>query len=361
MSASSATHLNHERWAGESASPVTHHRKGAGADCGELTISERHSNITHMSVAIKESEPLAHHTVFRIGGPARFFVTADNRDDLVAVLKAAKSSGLPWMILGAGSNVLVSDRGFPGMVIRPMGGAVEVSGSRVLADAAVPMARVVAEALAKGLRGFEWAIGVPGTVGGSVRGNAGCFGSEMKDVVRSITVFDTATGNIEEWSADAAEFGYRDSIFKRRSELVILAATVGLIPGDPLEGQRRMREHTAHRTKTQDIGLQSAGCAFKNIPWSRRDIDREKVLGHFPELPPSGTVPGISAGFLVDQAGLRGYQIGGAKISERHGNFILNTGRATAEEVIMLLALAKEHVHRRYGLLLEEEIQYIGF
>lgn len=314
-----------------------------------------------MAVTIKESEPLAHHTVFRIGGPARFFVTADTRDDFIAVLKAARSSGLPRLILGAGSNVLVADRGFPGMVVRPMGGAVAVSGSRVLADAAVPMARVVAEALSKGLRGFEWAIGVPGTIGGSVRGNAGCFGGEMKDVVRSVTVFDTATGNIEEWSADAAEFAYRDSIFKRRSELVILAATFGLQAGDPLEGQRKVREYTAQRAASQDIGSQSAGCAFKNIPWSRRDIDRGKVLSRLPGLPPSGTVPGISAGFLIDQAGLRGHQIGRARISDRHGNFILNIGGATADEVAILMALAKERVHRTYGVLLEEEIQYVGF
>ncbi len=314
-----------------------------------------------MAVAIKESEPLARHTVFRIGGPARFFVTADTRDDFTAVLKAAGSSGLPWMILGAGSNMLVSDRGFPGMVVRPMGGEVRASGSRVTADAAVPMARVVAEALAKGLRGFEWAIGVPGTIGGSVRGNAGCFGGEMQDVVRSVTIFDTASGNIEEWSADAAEFGYRDSIFKRRPELVILAATLGLQAGDPLEGQRRVREYTAHRAKTQDIGLQSAGCAFKNVPWSRRDVDKETLIRRFPEFSGFHAHLGIPAGFLVDRVGLKGRQIGRAKISERHGNFFLNTGGASAEEVIMLAGLVKEHVHRRYGLLLEEEIQYIGF
>ncbi len=314
-----------------------------------------------MALSILEHEPLAQHTVFRIGGPARFFVTADTQGDFTAVLKAAKSSGLPWMILGAGSNILAADRGFPGMVIRPMGGAVAVSGNRAIADAAIPMARVVAEVLLKGLRGFEWAIGVPGTVGGSVRGNAGCFGGEMRDVVRSITVFDTASGNIEEWSADAAEFGYRDSIFKRRPELVILAATLGLQAGDPLEGQRKIRDYTAHRAKTQDIGPQSAGCAFKNIPWSRRDIEKNLLLARFPELADFHASPGIPAGFLIDRAGLRGRQIGRAKISERHGNFFLNTGGASAEEVVMLAGLAKEHVHRRYGLLLEEEIQYVGF
>ena len=314
-----------------------------------------------MAVTIKDFEPLARHTVFRIGGPARFFVVADTRDDFVAALRGVVSAGLPWFILGAGSNMLAADRGFAGAVIRPVGGAVEISGGRIRSDASIPMARVVAESLAHGLRGVEWAIGVPGTIGGSVRGNAGCFGGEMKDVVRAVSVFNARTGDVEEWSGDVAEFGYRDSIFKRRPELVILSATLGLQPGDPLEGQRRVREYNAHRTATQDIGSSSAGCAFKNIPWNRRDINQGKVLARLPDLPSSGTVPGISAGFLIDRAGLRGYRIGGAKISERHGNFILNTGTATAEEIMMLLALAKERVHRTYGVLLEEEVQCVGF
>lgn len=314
-----------------------------------------------MAVTIKESEPLARHTVLRIGGPARFFAVVDTRNDFIAALRGARSAGMAWFILGAGSNVLVSDHGFGGVVIRPVGGTVDADGGRIRADAAVPMARVVAESLARGLRGFEWAIGIPGTVGGSVRGNAGCFGSEMKDVVRSVAVFNGATGDVEEWSADAAEFGYRDSIFKRRPELVILSATIGLQAGDPLEGQRRVREHTQHRTATQDIGLSSAGCMFKNVPWRRRDIDGERIIGRFPEFARFREHPAIPAGFLVDRVGLKGHGIGRARISERHGNFFLNGGGATAEEVIMLAGLAKERVHRTYGVLLEEEVQYIGF
>lgn len=314
-----------------------------------------------MAVTIKDSEPLLRHTVFRIGGPARFFVIAEGRDDFIAALRGVKSAGIPWFILGSGSNIIAADRGFAGAVIRPVGGTMEASGNRIRADASIPMARVVAESLAHGLRGFEWAIGVPGTIGGSVRGNAGCFGGEMKDVVRAVTVFNTATGDIEEWAGEAAEFGYRDSIFKRRPEFVILSATLGLQPGDPWEGQRRVREYTAHRAATQDIGSQTAGCMFKNIPWRRRDIEAERMISRFPDLARFREQYAIPAGFLVDTAGLKGRQIGRAKISERHGNFFLNTGGASAEDVIMLTSLAKEHVHRRYGVLLEEEIQYVGF
>lgn len=314
-----------------------------------------------MPLVIQEEEPLAHHTAFRIGGPAHLFVVADGRDDFVSALQAVRSSGMPWMVLGSGSNVLVSDRGFPGIVVHPVGGAVSASGNRLRVDAGVTMGMAVAESLASGLRGFEWAIGVPGTVGGSVRGNAGCFGGDMAGVVRAVTVFNAATGGIEEWSADAAEFGYRDSIFKRCPELVILSATLGLQAGDPIEGQRLVREFTARRSGTQDIGSRNAGCVFKNIPWGRRDISRELISVHFPELPPSGTVDGLSAGFVIDQAGLKGCQIGGVRISPLHGNFFLNIGGASAEDVVMLAGLAKERIHRRYGLLLEEEIQLVGF
>lgn len=331
------------------------------ASCRAFSKAAPYTLENHMAVEIQEHEPLARHTVFKIGGPARFFITTEGCEDLITVLRAARASNVQWAVLGAGSNVLASDRGFPGMIIRPTGGTVKVAGEDIRVDASVPMARAVAESLACGLRGFEWAIGVPGTIGGSVRGNAGCFGREMRDVVRAVSVVNTATGATEEWSADALEFGYRESILKRRPELVVLAVTLGLTAGDSAEGQRLVREYTAHRGKTQDIGSPSAGCIFKNILWARRDVNKERLVGRFPEFAPFRDHPAIPAGFLIDQLGLKGQTIGGAKVSERHGNFFLNTGRATAEEVVMLIGLAKERVHRRYGLLLEEEIQYIGF
>lgn len=268
---------------------------------------------------------------------------------------------MPRLILGAGSNVLVSDRLFNGLVIHPSGGAIEITGNQIRADASVSMARVVAESLRAGLRGFEWAIGVPGTIGGSVRGNAGCFGSEMKEVITALGVFNFSSGEIEEWSGEAAEFGYRESVFKRRPELVIISAVLRLQPGDAAAGEGLVRQYTLHRAKTQDIGSFSAGCIFKNIPWERRDVDAQKLVSRFPELVPFRSGPAIPAGFLIDQAGLKGRKVGRAKISERHGNFFINTGGAKAEEVLILISIAKEHVRRRYGLLLEEEIHCIGF
>lgn len=314
-----------------------------------------------MAGVIKEYEPLSAHTAFRIGGPARFFIEAATADDFLEALGAAGESGLPFYILGAGSNVLVSDKGFPGTVIHPRGGEIAFDGNRARVSSGVPMARVVAESLAKNLRGFEWAIGVPGTIGGSVVGNAGCFGSETKDFLVSARVFNVVSGKIEEWPKEALEFGYRDSILKRRSEIVVLDALFEFKPGSAAEGMALVRDYTRRRIKSQDIGARSAGCAFKNIPWSRRDVDAERILARFPELAEFRDKSAIPAGFLIDRAGLKGRRAGSARISERHGNFIMNAGGATAEEVLILIGIAKEYVHRKFGLLLEEEIRYVGF
>ena len=316
-----------------------------------------------MAFTIREREPLAAHTVFRIGGPARFFIEADTADDVLAALRGAVSSGLPWLMLGAGSNVLAADGGFGGCVIRASGGAVVAHGGRLRVDAGVSMARVVGEALRFGLRGFEWAIGVPGTVGGSVRGNAGCFGGAMADAVESVSVFNAATDGVEEWAADACEFSYRSSVFKRRPELAVLGATLRLEPGDPAEGGRFVRQHTAERTRTQDIGAATAGCMFKNIPWGRIGGEpvRRRLIQRHPDLAPFTAAPAIPAGLLIDRAGLKGFCVGRARVSERHGNFFVNVGGATAEDILILTSLAKGAVRRHFGLLLEEEIQYVGF
>lgn len=314
-----------------------------------------------MARVIREYEPLSAHTVFRIGGPARFFIEAATAEDFLKALGAARESGLPFYILGAGSNVLISDKGFPGMVIHPRGGEIAFDGNRVRVSSGVPMAQAAAETLKKNLRGFEWAAGIPGTIGGSVVGNAGCFGGEMKDFLVSARVFSIASGKIEEWPKKVFEFGYRDSILKRRPEIAVLDAIFEFKPGSAAEGIALVRDYTRRRINSQDIGAQSAGCAFKNIPWSRRDVDAGRMLARFPELAEFMDKPAIPAGFLIDRAGLKGRRVGRARISERHGNFILNAGGATAEEVLILIGIAKECVRRKFGLLFEEEIRYVGF
>ncbi|TSC78506.1 MAG: UDP-N-acetylmuramate dehydrogenase [Parcubacteria group bacterium Gr01-1014_33] len=314
-----------------------------------------------MALEIKEHISLAFFTIYKIGGFARFFVEAKSAEEVEEALGFAAKKNIPFFILGAGSNILVSDKGFDGLVIRMNGGEVKSDGNRLIADAGVMMARAALEAQKAGLSGFEWGIGVPGTIGGSVRGNAGCFGSEINDVIESVKVFDFQKPTTYNLQPTDCEFSYRDSIFKRRPEWIILSATLRLQKGDPNEIREKMANLIKERTAKQDIGTKSCGCIFKNISWSRKDINRQELLPRFTELEKFGERPGIPASFLIDMAGLKGRRVGKISISSRHANFFINEGGGTAEEVIMLIAIAKDIVRRTFGLSLEEEIQYVGF
>ena len=314
-----------------------------------------------MNIVVQENIPLAPYTIYKIGGPARYFVEVKTSEDLADALRFAATGGMRFFILGAGSNILVSDKGFDGVLIRMAGGMVRAEGERLIVDAGVMMARAASEAARAGLAGFEWAIGVPGTIGGSVRGNAGCFGGEIKDVVESVDVFDTLNPRPYTLYIKDCQFGYRDSIFKRRPELVVLSVTLQLQKGDSAVIQERIRAITKERAEKQDIGMQCAGCIFKNVSWERRDINADAVLKQFPELAQFRDRATIPAAYLVDVAGLKGRRVGRVVISSKHANFFVNEGGATADEVAMLISMAKDAVFRKYGIALEEEIQYVGF
>ena len=310
---------------------------------------------------IKENILLAPYTYFKIGGPARYFIEATDGEGVASVVAFAKSRDLPFFILGAGSNILVSDNGFPGVVIRMRNNNFAIADERVTVGAGLPMAQLVAKAVAGGYGGIEWAIGIPGTVGGSVRGNAGCFGGEIKNVTERAQIFDTVKGETRWLSTAECRFGYRTSVFKERPEWVLLALKLKLSRGSKEKSQALIREYAAKRTEAQAIGEKSAGCIFKNIAWERWGVNEKKLRQRLPDLPLSGTVSGIPAGYLIDRAGLTGYRVGGAEVSKRHGNFVINAGGATAEDVVMLIGIIKDRVRRQFGVLLEEEIQYVGF
>ncbi|MBI2507255.1 MAG: UDP-N-acetylmuramate dehydrogenase [Candidatus Niyogibacteria bacterium] len=276
--------------------------------------------------------------------------------------------------MGAGSNVLVSDKGFDGLVIKNRANSISVdfgspqtklyaeaglAAPKLYAEAGAQMARVVAESVKAGLAGFEWAIGIPGTIGGSVRGNAGCFGSEMKDVIESVEVFDSEASKSYQLKAKSCEFGYRHSIFKHNPDLIILSTTLKLRAGDSKKSQSIIAEYAKKRALSQDIGQKCAGCIFKNVEWSRKDIHKSDLCMRFSELRQFSDKPNIPAAFLIDQLGLKGKQIGGAKISGRHANYFINIGGATAEDVLTLITIAKEKVQNHYGVFLETEIQLL--
>ncbi len=326
-----------------------------------------------VSDRVRENELMSKHTNFRIGGPAMFFVEIKSVDELRQVLEIAKTNGLKMVIMGGGSNMLVSDNGFDGILIKMAMREIRIVKNIVQADAGVLMSMLARKTADAWLTGIEWAVSLPGTVGGAVRGNAGCFGGETKDRLVSadvlrFTVEEGARGNgqgvrvefeIITLLKSELGFGYRESVIKYTNDIV-LSATFELEPGDQEKSLDFMKVYLEKRKLHQPIDAGSAGCMFKNYDIeSDAELERLKTKLDLPlEISHSRR---ISAGWLIDQLDLKGKQIGGAKVSEKHGNFLVNTGHATADNVVQLIALIKTRARDEYGISLHEEVQYVGF
>lgn len=320
-------------------------------------------------IEIKENTPLAPFTMYKIGGPARYFAEVKSSEELQEALRFVAQKKVPFFVLGAGSNILVHDDGFRGLAVRLKGGEVKCEDNLLLADAGVMMSAAALYAAKNNLSGFEWGIGIPGTVGGSVRGNAGCFGGEISQIVEQVQLLEFSVSNFQfsnklkilELSGQECEFGYRDSVFKKHPEWTILSATFKLQKGHPEEIKEKIKKITLERTSKQDIGTQSCGCIFKNISWDKDKVNRLKVFQMFPEIEIFKGKPHIPASFLIDRAGLKGRQVGQIFISPKHANYFVNKGGGSAREVAELVKIAKDKVEEKFGLKLQEEIQYIGF
>jgi UDP-N-acetylmuramate dehydrogenase len=288
------------------------------------------------------NEPLARYTTMRVGGPADLLLVVSSVEALIETLQVVQAQGLPWRVLGSGSNVLVSDDGVRGLVIVNKAERVTFqAGGALYAEAGANLSSLARSCVARGLAGLEWAVSVPGTVGGAVVGNAGAHGGDVASVLKSATLFQ-ADGSVVEWPVQRFDYGYRDSLLKRDRRgsrrpyeaHVVLSATFALTPGDPVELAQRADELVARRKAIQPPGA-STGSTFKNPP-------------------------GDYAGRLIEAAGLKGTQIGGAQISSLHANFFINTGHATAADVKALIDLARERVRQLFGVDLELEIELIG-
>ncbi|OGL98690.1 UDP-N-acetylenolpyruvoylglucosamine reductase [Candidatus Uhrbacteria bacterium RIFOXYB2_FULL_45_11] len=310
-----------------------------------------------VSHRLKENEPMHKYTNFRIGGPARYFVEVKTIDELKQVLQVANDHHLPVAIIGGGSNMLVADQGFNGIMIRLLMREIFIDKNRVQAGAGVPMillSRKVAEA---SLAGLEWAITLPGTVGGAVRGNAGCFGGETQDGL--VEVFVLSNGEVVARTNAELAFGYRESSIKHSAD-IILSATFDLKPGDAHVIKQTMESNLAKRKDSQPLDAGSAGCMFKNYEVSSDD-ELRRIQSYLELSPAMIASHRISAGFIIDQLDLKGFQIGDAKVSDKHGNFLVNAGHATADEVVQLIAFIKTRARDTYGIILQEEVQYVGF
>ena len=296
----------------------------------------KESKIERLLKRVQKNILLKNYTTFKIGGRAQYFFVAKNQKDLISAIKMAKKFNLPFFILGAGTNLLVSDKGYKGLVIKIQNSKIKIQKSEIKVDAGAMLGKLLNATVSVGLTGFEWAAGIPGTVGGAVLGNAGAFGKSMKDIVNEVEVFDAKTGKIKIFKNKDCKFGYRDSIFKHKKNLIILSAILQLKKREKGKIKEKIKLFYLHRKKTQPLKFPSAGSIFKN---------------------PAGSF----AGKLIEGCGLKGKKIGKAQISNTHANFIINLGGAGAKDVKKLINLAKKKVKNKFGVKLEEEIRYLGF
>lgn len=306
---------------------------------------------------LKENEPLSKHLVFRVGGSAKWFVEVESVEEIKAVMKIALDNNIKWEVIGGGSNALASDQGFDGVIIRVAMRGLRFDETHAFAEAGVPSVMLARQSADAGLAGLEWMASLPGTVGGAVRGNAGCFGSEIKSTISAVTVL--RDGQVVRIESKDLEFGYRCSPFKTcHTRDIILEAEFDLKREDSSVIKERMSFILDKRKISQPIASGTAGCTFKNYEIQDGDLENLKKI----EVPQSMIDTGfVSAGWLIDQADLKGTNIDGARISEDHANFIINDGTATADAIVQLISLVKTKVRDQFGIQLEEEIHYIGF
>jgi len=278
----------------------------------------------HLSMKFQRNVLLKNYTTFKIGGRAKYFFIAKTKNKLIKAVQEAKKLNLPFFILGAGSNVLFSDQDYRGLVIQFQN-------------------QKLSQLVSKGL---EWAAGIPGTVAGAIRGNAGAFGQSMKDVVKQIEVFDVKEEKIKILKNKDCRFGYRDSIFKKNPNLIILSAEIKFKKSNP----QKIKKYLEYRKKTQPLNFPSAGSIFKNPPgFSAGELGEEDKFSS----------SAFAAARLIEECGLKGKKIGGAQISKIHSNFIINSNQASSQDVLKLINLVKKKVKNKFGIKLEEEIQIL--
>lgn len=299
--------------------------------------SEQKEKLTNLlgDSTVLFDEPMDKHTTFRIGGKAEAFVRAESIEELSDLRAFCSREEIPFLFIGKGSNILVSDKGISG-VVATFGERmceIRVKDDMIIAEAGATLSAVAGFALQRGLTGMEFAAGIPGSVGGAIRMNAGAYGGDMSQVVGWVRVLEP-DGNIKTILGAHMEFGYRTSILKELP-YIVLACGIQLMPGDETQVRQTMLELAAKRREKQPLEYPSAGSTFKR-----------------PE--------GFFAGKLIEDAGLRGKKIGGAMVSEKHCGFIINEGNATAKDVTELIEFVRKTVYERFGVLLEPEVIFVG-
>ncbi len=303
--------------------------------------------------------PLADLSTYKIGGPAEYFIEAKSKDELCEAVEWAKANNHSITVLGGGSNILVNDAGVKGLVLRIGNERLDVDGTTITVGAGRTVRETAETALAKGLTGIEWSIGIPGDIGGAIRGNAGAHGGSFDQAVTTVVMFNTETLEFSLFSKEDCKFQYRHSIVKDDPRWIVWEVALQLGVGDPEKMSADIAEYKNYRVTSQPKEP-SAGCVFKNF--FAADIEQAN-----PELAALATSEGkvrggkIGAGYLVQKLGMMGYSVGGAQISDKHANFVLNMHQAKAADVVAIIHEVKKRVKEEFGVEMEEEVQYLGF
>ena len=305
-------------------------------------------------LALFPNEPLAQHTRFGLGGPAAILADTEREPAFIEALQTLGASDVRWTVIGGGTNLIVSDNGYAGVVLRFRGAAITRDGDRIEAQAGATLQSVVDFAISQGLEGLERMTGIPGFTGGAIYGNAGAYGQSIADTLESARIFDGE--RVRRLERAECEFRYRDSVFKRRKEWLILAAVFGLRSGDAAALKASADEILATRNRKYPPDMRCAGSIFKNL-----------ILNELPEpvraqVPDSVVKKGkVPAAWFLDQAGGRGLRGGGIQVADYHANLIYNDGTGNARELRALIGELRRRVEAHFGLQLEAEVQFLGF
>lgn len=304
---------------------------------------------------VQEDVPLKNYTTFRIGGSARYFFVAHTKEDIQKAVQAATKEKIPFFLLAGGSNVLVLDQGFSGLVVKIENTRYKIRDTSLDAEAGVEVPTLVQETTERGLAGLEWAGGLPGSIGGAVRGNAGAFGGEIKDSVLEVEALNES-GDIQVFTRKQCDFSYRSSIFKQK-DLAVLSVTLQLRKGDKEELESIAQDHIKYREERHPLEYPNAGSIFKNCDLNLFSKQQQKDMKDVIKEDPFPVIP---TAYLIAQAMLQGMRLGGAAVSEKHPNYMINVGEASAKDVVSLIKKVKQEIKNKFGIELQEEIQFVG-
>lgn len=311
---------------------------------------------------VKENIELKDYSTFKIGGKAKYFLISKNKKELKLAIEKAIELGINWKILGGGSNTLINSNGFDGLVIVFKNSAVKADFVPIKLDEENyyietrgdwPLFFLVNESAENNLSGVEWAVGIPGTVGGAINGNAGAFNQSIGDSIEEVEALEIKNDFVFEkyFTKNDCDFSYRNSIFKKNNNLIILSAKIKLEKSDTKKIKEKIKENIERRSSKQPKGF-SVGSIFKNYI----GVVDEEIINQYPEIKTFQEKGSISAGYLIEECGLKGVSVGGATISSEHANFIINNGNASSDDVWALIDLIKKQVKNKFKINLEEEI-----